>query len=217
MKKFSVSIIIVFLSIQGYSQTDNIVDLMIRSYTKFYAENSNYIEKPANLNKNCMEKPANFYDDFSDKFNFSRYTKDKTDISYSYSDVLSSPLKRQLIATSEFGIRNGTYHRGIDLALTEGVDTVCSVFCGTVRIASYDEHFGYYIIIKHYNGIETLYAHLKTILVKRGEDVKYGDPIGIGGNTGRSTGAHLHFEVQTNQNPRNPRLLLEKIGLKPLR
>ncbi len=109
---------------------------------------------------------------------------------------------------------NKEFHRGIDLQLTEGVDTVYSVFCGTVRFVNNHNEFGKYIIIKHYNGIETLYSHLDTILVKAGEDIKAGDPIAIGGCTGRCYGAHLHFEVQNNKNPRNPRLLLERVGLK---
>jgi murein DD-endopeptidase MepM/ murein hydrolase activator NlpD len=212
-KTILISIIAIFFNVQGYSQTENIVDLMIKSYIKLYG-----LSDRISGNQICMEKPANFYDDFNDKkFDFSRYTVDKTDISYSFSDSLCPPLKRKLVATSEYGNRvlNGKkeFHRGIDLQLTEGIDTVYSVFCGTVRFISWDDKFGKYIIIKHYNGIETLYAHLNTILIKKGEDVKVGDPIAIGGCTGRCYGTHLHFEVQNNKNPRNPRFLLERVGL----
>jgi len=207
-------------NIQGYSQTENIEDLMIRSYIQFYELS---LEQKT-LHKGivpeiqiCMEKPAGFYDDFSDKFNFSRYTVDKSDKSYSFNDSLHPPLKRALVVTSEFGSRvldgKKEFHRGIDLQLTEGVDTVYAAFCGTVRFVNWDDKFGKYVIIKHYNGIETLYAHLDTVLVKRNDDVTVGDPIAIGGNTGRSTGAHLHFEVQNNKNPRNPRKILELVGL----
>lgn len=210
--KIIIAIIALFFNIQGHSQTENLVDLMIESYIKFY-------ELSVPNDQVCMEKPANFYDDFSEAFNFSRYTVDKKDKTYSFNDSLHPPLKRALVATSEFGYRilskKKEFHRGIDLRLAEGVDTVYSVFCGTVRFANWDDKFGNFIIIKHYNGIETLYAHLSEILVQRGDDVTVGNPIGIGGNTGRSTGAHLHFEVQNNKNPRNPRKLLELIGLKP--
>ncbi|MDR1761902.1 MAG: M23 family metallopeptidase [Bacteroidales bacterium] len=213
MKKIILlSIIATFFSIHGYSQTESIVELLMQSYIKFYELSG---KNDGSGNQICMEKPADFYDDFNDKdFDFSRHTVDKNDISYSFSDSLHPPLRRKLVATSEFGSRildgKKEFHRGIDLRLTENVDTVHSVFCGTVRFVSFDDGFGNFIIIKHYNGIETLYAHLSEILVIRGEDVAVGDPIGIGGNTGRSTGAHLHFEVQNNKNPRNPRLLLKQ-------
>ncbi len=97
--------------------------------------------------------------------------------------------------TSEFGMRGHRYHYGIDLDLETG-DAVLSAFEGTVRIAKYSPSYGYYVIVRHPNGLETLYAHLSRILVKSGDKVKAGDLVGLGGNTGRSRGSHLHFEIR---------------------
>lgn len=67
---------------------------------------------------------------------------------------------------------------------------------GKVRIRDYERRgYGYYIVIRHNNGLETVYGHMSKQLVNEGDIVKKGDPIGLGGNTGRSTGSHLHFEI----------------------
>ena len=97
--------------------------------------------------------------------------------------------------TSEFGMRGHRYHYGIDLDLETG-DAVVSAFEGTVRISKYSTTYGYYVIVRHPNGLETLYAHLSRLLVKPGDKVKAGDLVGLGGNTGRSRGSHLHFEIR---------------------
>lgn len=106
--------------------------------------------------------------------------------------------------TSRFGWRHGRNHNGIDIDLETG-DTVKSAFDGKVRYAQmHDGGFGNLIIIRHYNGLETYYAHNSKILVAPNQEVKAGEPISLGGNTGRSTGSHLHFEVRFYDNPINP-------------
>jgi len=106
--------------------------------------------------------------------------------------------------TSEFGFRRTRYHYGIDINLETG-DEVLSVFEGTVRVARYSPTYGYYVIIRHLNGLETLYAHLSQIHVSAGHYVQAGDKVGLGGNTGRSRGSHLHFEVRFLGQQINPR------------
>ena len=99
--------------------------------------------------------------------------------------------------TDIFGYRprRGRVHQGLDIKVYEG-DTLYAAFDGKVRITSYQRRgYGHYVVIRHNNGIETLYAHLSKKLVKVNQNVKAGDPIGLGGNTGRSSGAHLHFET----------------------
>lgn len=87
-------------------------------------------------------------------------------------------------------------HRGVDIKLAIG-DTVRAAFAGQVRFTNYERRgYGYYVVMRHTNGLETIYGHLSRFLVKEGDIVKVGDPIALGGNTGRSTGAHLHFEVR---------------------
>lgn len=103
--------------------------------------------------------------------------------------------------TSNFGYRQmrrrrrGKMHYGTDVKLYTG-DPVYSVFDGMVRIAQYSSSYGYVVVVRHYNGLETIYAHFSKLLTKPGMMVRAGDPIGLGGNTGRSYGSHLHFEVR---------------------
>ena len=106
--------------------------------------------------------------------------------------------------TSEFGFRRTRYHYGIDINLETG-DEVLAVFEGTVRVARFSPSYGYYVIIRHLNGLETLYAHLSRINVSAGKYIQAGDRLGLGGNTGHSRGSHLHFEVRFLGQQINPR------------
>lgn len=99
--------------------------------------------------------------------------------------------------TDIFGYRprRRRVHNGLDIKVEKG-DTIYAAFDGKVRIAAYQRRgYGHYVVIRHNNGIETLYAHLSKKLVIENQMVKAGQPIGLGGNTGRSTGSHLHFET----------------------
>ena len=100
-------------------------------------------------------------------------------------------------------------HNGIDVKVQKG-DTIYAAFDGKVRITSYQRRgYGHYIVIRHNNGIETLYAHLSKKLVKANQNVKAGDPIGLGGNTGRSSGSHLHFETILMGKSLDPALMFD--------
>jgi murein DD-endopeptidase MepM/ murein hydrolase activator NlpD len=110
--------------------------------------------------------------------------------------------------TSNFGKRNHTrYHYGIDLKLDRG-DTVVSAFDGVVRISEWSASYGNCIVIRHYNGLETLYGHLNYRKVTCGQYVKAGELIGYGGSTGRSTGPHLHFETRYLGQPIDPNTVI---------
>ncbi|MCF0223629.1 MAG: peptidoglycan DD-metalloendopeptidase family protein [Fibrobacter sp.] len=104
--------------------------------------------------------------------------------------------------SSPYGIRTYRMHRGIDLGLCNGEDrTIVAAFSGVVskvRNQGRRKGYGKHVIIDHENGLSTLYAHLASWKVKEGDTVKAGDTIGIGGNSGRSFGAHLHFEMKYN-------------------
>lgn len=100
--------------------------------------------------------------------------------------------------TSPYGWRRRRMHRGVDLKLTIG-DTIRSAFDGKVRIRKLEgirKGYGYYLVVRHPNGFETVYGHLSKFLVNKDDEVKAGQPIALGGNTGRSTGPHLHFEFR---------------------
>ena len=113
--------------------------------------------------------------------------------------------------TDLFGYRprRRRVHNGLDIKVQRG-DTIYAAFDGKVRITAYQRRgYGHYILIRHNNGIETLYAHLTKKLVTVNQDVKAGDPIGLGGNTGRSSGAHLHFETLLLGKALNPALFFD--------
>ena len=111
--------------------------------------------------------------------------------------------------TSKFGWRWRRQHEGIDIKVYIG-DTIRAAFDGRVRICQYNARgYGYYVVIRHPNGLETLYGHLSRQLVQPDQIVRAGDPIGLGGNTGRSTGSHLHFETRICGTPINPALMFD--------
>lgn len=109
---------------------------------------------------------------------------------------------------SPFGWRKGRMHYGVDLELNTGDPVVCA-FPGMVRISKYNRTFGNVVVVRHHNGLETLYAHLSKRTVEPGQMVDAGDELGKGGNTGRSYGSHLHFEVRFLDQPIDPTLLFD--------
>lgn len=111
--------------------------------------------------------------------------------------------------TSRYGWRRGRYHNGTDIDLNTG-DTVRAAWTGKVRYAKFNKSgFGNLVIIRHQNGLETFYAHLSKHLVAPNQEVKAGDPIGLGGNTGHSYGSHLHFEVRFYDAPMDPEQIID--------
>jgi murein DD-endopeptidase MepM/ murein hydrolase activator NlpD len=111
---------------------------------------------------------------------------------------------------SGFGWRNGRTHDGLDIMLDKG-DPVKAAFDGKVRYARYHHNgYGNLVIIRHFNGIETYYAHLSSIYVGSGQMVKAGQIIGAGGSTGSSyRGSHLHFEMRWNDRPFDPLAIID--------
>ena len=113
------------------------------------------------------------------------------------------------VLTSNFGARWGRQHKGLDIKVYIG-DTIRAAFAGKVRIVRYEGRgYGKYIVIRHHNGLETIYGHLSKQLVVEDQEVRAGDVIGLGGNTGRSTGSHLHFETRLCGVALNPALMFD--------
>ena len=113
------------------------------------------------------------------------------------------------VVTSNFGPRWGRTHKGIDIKVYIG-DNKRAEFTGKVRMVKYEAAgYGKYVVIRHQNGLETIYGHMSNWLVKEDEVVKAGQPIGLGGNTGRSTGSHLHFETRLCGVALNPALMFD--------
>ena len=113
------------------------------------------------------------------------------------------------VITSNFGSRWGRQHKGLDIKVYIG-DTIRSAFSGKVRIVRYEAGgYGNYIVIRHRNGLETIYGHLSKQLGTENQGVREGESIGLGGNTGRSTGSHLHFETRLCGVALNPALFFD--------
>ena len=117
------------------------------------------------------------------------------------------PIKGRI--TSRYGLRRKVNHNGIDIALKVG-DTICSAFDGRVRYSkATNTGYGTLVIIRHDNGIETYHGHLSKRLVEAGDRVVAGQPIALGGNSGRSTGPHLHFECRYMGQSFDPERLID--------
>lgn len=113
-------------------------------------------------------------------------------------DVSNFSMPHPGYITSPYGYRRRfrRMHKGVDLKLNVG-DTVRSAFDGRVRVRNFERRgYGNYVVIRHTNDLETVYGHLSAFLVQDGDYVRAGQPIALGGNTGRSTGPHLHFETR---------------------
>jgi murein DD-endopeptidase MepM/ murein hydrolase activator NlpD len=112
--------------------------------------------------------------------------------------------------TSNFGRRGSRrYHYGIDIKAQTG-DTIYAAFDGKIRVKRFERSgYGYYLVIRHVNGLETVYGHLSKFLVEENDFVKSGQPIGLAGNTGRSFGSHLHFETRFLGKPINPNFIID--------
>ncbi len=113
------------------------------------------------------------------------------------------------VVTSNFGARWRRQHKGLDVKVYIG-DTIRAAFDGKVRVVRYERRgYGNYVVIRHPNGLETIYAHMSKHLVGENEEVRAGQPIGLGGNTGRSTGSPLHFETRLCGVALNPALMFD--------
>jgi hypothetical protein len=111
--------------------------------------------------------------------------------------------------TSPFGPRGGYWHFGTDVKVRTG-DTVRCAFDGIVRVVMNDRYgYGKAVVVRHHNGLETIYGHLSKATVTLNQKLKAGETIGLGGNTGRSTGSHLHFEIRFCGEPFDPALIID--------
>jgi murein DD-endopeptidase MepM/ murein hydrolase activator NlpD len=136
------------------------------------------------------------------KFDFSKVEDTLMVILNDSNDFYTPPVKGPI--TSEFGKRGWRYHYGTDIDLHTG-DTVRVAFSGRVRISTYSKTYGNVIVVRHNNGLETIYGHLSKRLVKIDSTISSGTVIGLGGNTGHSFGSHLHFEIRYFDEALDPR------------
>ncbi|OBX24066.1 MULTISPECIES: M23 family metallopeptidase [Bizionia] len=119
-----------------------------------------------------------------------------------------SPISKNKVITSRYGWRKGRAHRGIDIDLVTG-DSLFAMFDGVVRFANYSSGHGRSVVVRHFNGLETAYAHLSSYGVKENDSVIAGSYLGKGGTSGNARGSHLHLEVSYQGIQINPEYLLQ--------
>ena len=154
------------------------------------------------IQNRTVEQDSTVYSKYWDTTNIAAYKSVKIDsLPQSVAINLVDSLKSYRFpyvgrVTSRYGIRHRRAHNGIDIALKVG-DTICSAFDGRVRFSkATDTGYGTLVIIRHDNGLETYHGHLSARLVEEEDRVVAGQPIALGGNSGRSTGPHIHFETR---------------------
>jgi len=187
-------------SISSYGQLNSsLVDL------------SNSIDELMNLNKFNSKEILNIKRSHWDNQVFNPY-KDETiefPIKITFEDsVYDSPILKKKVITSRYGWRWRRAHAGIDIDLIKG-DDVVSLLGGVVRFAKYNSGHGKLVIVRHYNGLETAYAHLSSIRVKANDTVVGGEILGKGGATGNARGSHLHLITSYKGVAINPEYLFE--------
>lgn len=116
------------------------------------------------------------------------------------------PVRNKVI--SRFGPRSGRMHYGLDVKSTTG-DTIYAAFDGQILKSGYERGFGNLIVIQHEKDIKTYYGHLSKYLIRSGNFIKKGEPLGLAGSTGRATGTHLHFEIREKNIPFDPELVYD--------
>ncbi|MDR1724499.1 MAG: peptidoglycan DD-metalloendopeptidase family protein [Tannerella sp.] len=162
--------------------------------------------------ENLMFPADELYNSNWDTIHVNPFTQGSVDFPESYTIDCRSfvmPIDNKIRITSKYGPRRRRMHRGIDLDLQKG-DTVRAAFDGKIRIKSYERKgYGYYLVIRHPNGLETVYGHLSKFIANENQIVKAGQPIALGGNTGRSSGAHLHFETRFLGKDINPAEIID--------
>ena len=161
-----------------------------------------------------FQQVAGVYDEYWDESKSNPYGIEQKDLEDQWSiwlvdslDQYHCPFQGSVYHRGKFGVRRGRRHQGVDLPLKTG-DPVYATFTGKVRVSKYWGAFGNLVVIRHDNGLETFYAHLSEVNVKPGDWVTAGQVIGKGGNTGRSTGSHLHYEMRYKGHSFDPERLI---------
>lgn len=211
MKTILQTFIILFLMCFNLNLSGQNISIYKKMHTDLLAKQENvqksilFSEAMKDLNRNSRMK---FYQDDLEEKIYRAYWDSEQLSPYLDSEIpmqahiklgeYEMPCRYADVITSSYGYRRqfGRMHKGIDLKANVG-DTIRSVFDGQVRLSKFERGgFGFYLVVRHYNNTETVYAHLSRFLVRPNQYIKAGDPIALSGNSGRSTGPHLHFEIR---------------------
>lgn len=191
-KKFSIAVITALVATTSVSAQDRMAAIA-PSDVKLKAVDTLMLHK-LRQRENAGTVGANLYEEWSNR-SVANYNQEIPETFTVDLRHFAMPTKSRMV-TSPYGRRWGRMHKGLDVKVYTG-DTIVSAFEGKVRIVKYEPNgYGNYIVVRHNNGLETVYGHLSKHLVVENQKVRAGQPIGLGGNTGRSTGSHLHFETR---------------------
>ena len=205
MRKIFLLIGFCFVFKNNYSQNINAIKQSLDSITKLYTKKQ--ITKPQKVE---IPKPDITLEHW-DTINFNPYRNKlkKYPFKIAFTDsTYASPIKGKKVITSRYGWRRGRPHKGIDLDLVTG-DRLMSMFDGIVRFARYSSGHGRTVIVRHFNGLETAYAHLSSYAVKANDTVKKGQLLGKGGTSGNARGSHLHLVVSYKGHYINPEYVFD--------
>ena len=172
-----------------------------------------------------MYRPEQMGDGVESEFDILYATMDSTVIHYASNTELPNgvtihltdkekgrkfcfPTPEHARMSSHFGARRRRWHYGVDLAMPTG-EPIYAAFDGIVRISRWNRSYGNLVVVRHFNGLETYYAHLSQRDVEAGDTVRAGQVIALCGNTGRSYGSHLHFEIRYMGKAMNPEYVLD--------
>ena len=208
MKQVILSLCFLVSFLTGYSQTKKIIEL--KNDSVFLSDVKSLLKKEVKTETSDTIKYWVMTDHWTTK-TFDPYKNETHTYPFkiTFEDtVYASPIKRKKVVTSRYGWRNRKPHRGIDIDLITG-DKVMAMFDGKVRYAKYVLGHGQTVVIRHANGLETIYSHLSRQLVKPNQWVKKGDVIGKGGRTGNARGSHLHLVMRYKGIYINPEYLFE--------
>ena len=220
-------------SIDGFLKSKNVSDLRIDRLAQDSLQNKVYLAKVSNrysqyladLEQKLQQVPLGIPTDGYISSNFgirknpippkSPEVAANQNNTVEEKDSLGNVIKRQAIIKEDKNASSNApaekdqmqFHKGLDIAVAYGSPVKCAA-SGKVIFAGVKGGYGNCVIVEHGNGLATLYGHLSEILVETNDRVKVGQIIAKSGNTGRSTGPHLHYEVHKNNQPVNPRLFV---------
>lgn len=228
LKEDLLNVDLVVRHINSYLTSKNASDLRIENLAKDSLSNEVYLSKQSNrysqylvdLEKKLQQIPLGIPTDGYISSNFGarknpipyktvfasvkpiKSSKDSTSVASN--SLKEDPKANQNVPAEKDQIQ---FHKGLDIAVAYGTDVIAAA-TGKVIFAGEKGGYGNCVIISHGNGLATLYGHLSSISIKENQDVKAGDIIAKSGNSGRSTGPHLHYEVHKNNTPVNPKLFM---------
>lgn len=220
-------------SIDGFLKSKNVSDLRIDRLAQDSLQNEVYLAKVSNrysqyladLEQKLQQVPLGIPTDGYISSNFGNRKNPippkspelaaNQNNTVEEKDSLGNVIKRQAIIREDKNASSNApvekdqmqFHKGLDIAVAYGSPVKCAA-SGKVIFAGVKGGYGNCVIVEHGNGLATLYGHLSEVLVETNDRVKVGQIIAKSGNTGRSTGPHLHYEVHKNNQPVNPRLFL---------